>query len=218
MRRPTLLSLALLACTLSTTASAAGPTIFLDFESVATGPLTASELSGYGLSSVTGTGVAPGDVVSVRDMSNDTDLMISSGKNAFQPAGSYFPYAGISSTTIDFADGGLDSFSFTKIAEREAPYTYGITGWRVEAYDAANVLVDDEEDSFATGLDFPNPTILTYTLDGATPITRVIIRTNYNYQSNAGTVFMDDFTMVFVPEPAAASLVAAAACLLRRRR
>lgn len=190
----------------------------IDFESVPAGALASNALSSYGISSITGVGGnAP---VSVRDMSDvANELSISSPVNAFHPPGFFWPNTGIATATLTFAQ-GVDSMSFTKIAETNTAngVTYGLPGWMAEAFDSSNNLVDTVGVGFGTGLDFPNTSILTYTLDGASPIDHVKFSVNYNGFSTAGTVYLDDFTLNFVPEPTTLGLLGAIGALALRRR
>jgi hypothetical protein len=178
-------------------AGSARAVTLIDFESIPTGPQASGFLSSYGIASV----IQSGGVTAfeVRDMS-DPDAIVPSGVNMFLPGGFYYPNAGVATTTLTFST-PVNYFQFKKYAEAQAPYTYGIAGWKAEAYDAANVLVDSDGINFSGGLDFPSTSTQTYNLSGANPIQSVVISVNYNYQSTSGTVPIDDFQFDPVPEP-----------------
>lgn len=199
-------------------ASGSQAATLIDFESVPAGALASNALSAYGVSSVIGTGgIVP---VSVRDMSDVfNELMISSPVNAFHPPAFFWPNTGSSTATLTFAQ-DLTSMSFTKIAEANTAngVTYGLPGWTAVAYDSSNNVVDSINVGYASGLDFPNTSIQTYTLDGSSPIHHVTFGMNYTGMSTAGTVYLDDFTLNFVPEPTTLGLIGAVGALALRRR
>lgn len=190
----------------------------IDFESVPTGALASNALSAYGVSSITNAG---GPIpASVRDMSGEMgELMISSPVNAFHPPAFFWPQTGSASATLTFAT-ELTSLSFTKIAEANTAngVTYGLPGWSAVAYDSSNNVVDSISIGYSGGLDFPNTSIATYTLDGISPIDHVVFSVNYTGMSSSGTVYLDDFTLSFVPEPSTIGLVGAFSALALRRR
>ena len=93
-----------------------------------------------------------------------------------------------------------------------------MAGWKADAYSPTNALVDSEGIGFASGLDFPSPTIQSFNLAGADSIQTVVFSTNYNWMSTSGSVLLDDFSYSFVPEPMSAGVVVAGSLLLRRRR
>lgn len=199
-------------------ASTSQAATLIDFESVPTGALASNALSAYGVLSITSVG---GPIpTSVRDMSDvANELMISSPVNAFHPPAFFWPQTGTASATLTFAQGAT-SMSFTKIAEHNTSngVTVGFPGWKAEAYDSSNNLVDFEDDGYASGLDFPNTSILTYTLSGSSPIDHVVFSVNYNGQSTLGTIYLDDFNLSYVPEPTTLGLIGAVGALALRRR
>jgi PEP-CTERM motif len=192
--------LALLACAGRQSASA----LTINFESIPAGSLASNALAAYGISSITSSG---GTAVAVYDYGSEPDIKAPSGTKVFLPSGGSFPTpTGFFDTTLTFA-APVPSFQFSKIAEVNAPYTYGIAGWRARALDASNGIVAEVQKNLNGGLDFPSPLPnQTFLLQGSANIKSVVFTVNYNFQSTSGTVGIDDF--VFVPEPGTLSLAA----------
>jgi hypothetical protein len=180
----------------------------IDFESIPTGSLASNSLAAYGISSITSSGGGTG--VAVYDYGSEPDIKAPSGTKVFLPSGGSFPNPnGFFDTTLTFAS-PIPSFQFSKIAEVNAPYTYGIAGWRARALDASNAVVAEVQKNLSGGLDFPSPLPnQTFLLQGANTIKSVVFTVNYNFQSTSGTVGIDDFT--FVPEPTSLALAGLAA-------
>jgi hypothetical protein len=176
--------------------------ITIDFESIPAGGLASNSLAAYGISSVTFSG---GTGAQVYDYGSEPDIKAPSGTKVFLPSGGSFPSpTGFFDTTLVFTD-TIPYFGFSKIAEVNAPYTYGIAGWRARAFDAANNIVAEVQKNLNGGLDFPSPLPnQTFLLQGANTIKSVVFTVNYNFQSTSGTVGIDDFT--FVPEPTTLAL------------
>lgn len=217
-----MLRVTLLAWVLAVSASprAYATVTLIDFESVAAGTVASNSLQSYGISSVTfgGGGLAP---VVYDGLAN---MVMPSGTHLFAPSGGSYPNPAFPSTPDYFyTDLVLDSpasyFSFFRVTQ-DVP-SYGTAGWQAVAYDALGNVVDTEGVNLGGGLDYPPPpTPVKYTLQGAAEITKVRFRVNYNYQSTAGTVMLDDFEFDSVPEPTHGVLLGfgAAGMLLRRRR
>ena len=206
-RIPTALALGLFLSTAVPSADAR----FINFESLPTGLLPANGLASYAISSVTYTG---GTGVQVYDFGGEPDIKAPSPTKVFLPSGGSFPTpSGFFDTTLTF-ETPMEYFQFSKIAEVNAPYTYGIAGWRARAFDSGGGVVDEVQKNLAGGLDFPSPLPNeTFLLQGANRIKTVVFTVNYNYQSTSGTVGVDNFSYR-VPEPATAALVSLGAVLL----
>lgn len=189
----------------------------IDFESLSTGPMAPNGLDDYGISSVTYSG---GTGPLVYDYGSEPDIQAPSPTKVFFPSGGSFPSpSGFFDTTLTFAT-PMEYFQFSKIAEVNAPYTYGIAGWRARAFDSGNVMIDEVEENLAGGIDFPSPLPNeVYLLEGINRIKTVVFTVNYNFQSTAGTVGVDDFTFR-VPEPHSLVLLGLglAAIIARRPR
>jgi hypothetical protein len=205
------LTAALLLCSVAHLAFARS----INFESLPTGLLPANGLAAYGISSVT---YAGGTGAQVYDYGSEPDIQAPSPTKVFLPSGGSFPNPnGFFDTTLVF-DTPMEYFGFSKIAEVNAPYTYGIAGWRARAFDASNNVVAEVQKNLNGGLDFPSPLPnQSFLLQGANRIKSVIFTVNYNFQSTSGTVGVDNFTYR-VPEPATAALLAVAALALTTRR
>ncbi len=202
-----------IACAIASSASA----VTIDFESIPAGSVASNFLAPYGISSVTSSGGGTG--IAVYDYGSEPDIKAPSGTKVFLPSGGSFPTpTGFFDTTLTFAS-TVPWFQFSKIAEVNAPYTYGIAGWRARALDSASNIVAEVQKNLNGGLDFPSPLPnQTFLLQGASPIKTVVFTVNYNFQSTSGTVGIDDFT--FVPEPASLALLCTAVCAalgIRRR-
>jgi hypothetical protein len=197
-------------------ASAPMPVLALtiDFESLPTGAAGSGLLAPFGISSITSSG---GTGAQVYDYGSEPDIKAPSGTKVFLPSGGSFPTPnGFFDTTLTFAN-VVPSFQFSKIAEVNAPYTYGIAGWRARAFDVNNVVVAEVEKNLNGGLDFPSSLPnQTFLLQGVNPIKTVVFTVNYNFQSTSGTVGLDDFT--FVPEPTTCALMGLAALVVTLRR
>jgi hypothetical protein len=202
-------SILCLACAVVWAFGSSAAAITIDFESIPAGNVASNFLAPYGISSVTSSG--GGTPVAVYDLTGQPDLQAPSGSKIFLPAGGAFPTPnGFFDTTLTFTD-TVPSFQFSKIAEVNPPYTYGIAGWRARALDSSSNVVAEVNKNLNGGLDFPSPLPNeTYLLQGASPIKSVVFTVNYNFQSTSGTVGIDDFT--FVPEPSGLVLLGCALC------
>jgi hypothetical protein len=213
-RRLLTLFTALALCTVANLANAR----FIDFETLTPGLLPANGLADYGISSVT---YGSGTGAQIYDYGNEPDIKAPSPTKVFLPSGGSFPAPAfmLFDTTLTFAS-PMEYFQFSKIAEVNAPYTYGIAGWRARAFDSGGGFVAEVEKNLAGGLDFPSPLPnQTFLLQGANRIKTVVFTVNYNWQSTAGTVGIDDFRFR-VPEPASVAMLAVgtAFVVLSRRR
>lgn len=191
---------------------------FINFESVPTGVLAPDALASYGISSISQSGSGIVDPVQCRYMAGP-DHIVPSGVNMFMPAGYWYPNQGTATTTLEFST-PVNSFSFKKLAEAEAPITVGIAGWKVEAFDESSTLVDSDGINLAGGLDFPSPGPInqSFALSGSTPIKTVVFTVNFNYMSSIGTVPVDDFQFDPIPEPALGGAALVLHALCRRHR
>lgn len=190
----------------------------IDFESLPAGALPANGLAAYGISSVTSSG---GTAVQIYDYGSEPDIKAPSPTKVFLPSGGSYPSpTGFFNTTLTF-EAPMEFFQFSKIAEVNAPYTYGIAGWRARAFDESNGMVAEVQKNLNGGLDFPSPLPnQTFLLQGANRIKSVVFTVNYNYQSTSGTVGIDNF-VYRVPEPSSVILsvmFGAVFVLIRRRR
>jgi hypothetical protein len=187
----------------------------INFESLPAGLLPANGLADYGISSVT---YAGGTGAQVYDYGSEPDIAAPSPTKVFLPSGGSFPNPnGFFDTTLTFAT-PMEYFGFSKIAEVNAPYTYGIAGWRARAFDTSNNVVAEVQKNLNGGLDFPSPLPnQSFLLQGANRIKSVVFTVNYNFQSTSGTVGVDNFTYR-VPEPATVALVAFGVALSLSRR
>jgi hypothetical protein len=187
----------------------------INFEALPAGLLPANGLAAYGISSVTYSG---GTGAQVYDYGSEPDIKAPSPTKVFLPSGGSFPTPnGIFDTTLTF-DAPMEFFQFSKVAEVNPPYTYGIAGWRARAFDVNNVLVDEVQKNLAGGLDFPSPLPnQTFLLDGTNRIKSVVFSVNYNFQSTSGTVGIDDF-VYRVPEPSIFGMLSVGGMMLFGRR
>jgi hypothetical protein len=188
--------------------------VLVDFESIPTGNPNANFLAAYGISSVITTG-GVGD--NVYDSTGDPTFVPASGTRFYWPSAGAFPSpTGIFTTDFTFTY-PVNYFSFYKIGVTNP--TFGMAGWRAQAFDASNNVVATEDHNLSGGLDYPPPPTPTYyLLSGANPITKVIYSINYNYQSTTASAYFDDFQFDPVPEPTTIALLPLAAAFLRRRR
>jgi len=207
-------------------ASLACGQVFIDFENITAGDQPSDFLAAYGIASITSSG--GGTAIRVYDYGSEPIIVVPSGTKAFLPSGGLYPSpAGYFTTTLTFAT-PVTYFSFTKIAEQTIPghpsLTYGIAGWRAQAFDESGGLVDTAGIGLSGGLDFPSPTPnVEFTLAGSSYISSVVFTVNYNYMSSAGSVGIDNFQFAPVPEPTSGAVLAgvaalAGAWLIRRRR
>jgi hypothetical protein len=209
-------SVLLAGCAIASAIVSSASAITIDFESIPAGSVASNFLAPYGISSVTSSG---GTSPAVYDYGSEPDIKAPSGTKVFLPSGGVFPSpTGFFDTTLTFTT-AVPYFQFSKIAEVNAPYTYGIAGWRARAFDSGSNIVAEVQKNLNGGLDFPSPLPnQTFLLQGASLIKTVVFTVNYNFQSTSGTVGIDDFT--FVPEPASLTLLCTAVCAalgLRRR-
>lgn len=197
-------------------ASFAHGQVLIDFEDIPDGAQPSNFLAAYGIASVTCVG---GTGFSVHDYSNEDYIVVPSGAKVFLPSGGAYPEPRDYFTTTLTFTAPVSYFSFSKIAERiigaHTEITYGIAGWRAQAFDAVGGLVDTEGIGLTSGLDFPSPAPnAVFTLAGSHDISSVVFTVNYNWMSTSASVGIDNFEFApAVPEPAMSAALAAVAAL-----
>jgi hypothetical protein len=186
--------------------------VLIDFESISDNG-SSGMLSSYGISSITQTGgTLP---FQARSFAAEPNILCPSGSHVFLPGGHWYPGYGIVTTTMTFAT-PITGLSFKKAGDTSG--TYGMAGWKAEAYSPSSALVASTGIGFASGLDFPSPSIQSFALSGTDSIQTIVFSVNYNYMSSSGSVLLDDFSYTLVPEPASLAIIGAGMMLPRRRR
>jgi hypothetical protein len=181
--------------------------VTVDFDNLPVGPVAVNALEPYGISSIISSG---GGIPAAVYNCPSCGAVVEGSQNFLATSGGSYPSpTGIFSTTLIF-DNPTSFFSFYKLGYSVS--SVGVAGWDATAYDAGNNVVASVGVNLSGGLDYPpSPTPVQYSLSGANPITEVVFRSNYNYESTIGAVEVSDFQFTApapAPEPGTLFLVA----------